>query len=96
MYRALALTFALGLTPALAEDLGAPVLDGLPTCGAACPEPTVTAMMSDLDGDGEAEYFDIDDPEALVTLAKTDCTATIGATCSMSFDTLPTASGHQL
>jgi hypothetical protein len=100
MYLALALCFALGLTPALAEDIGAPILDGLPTCGEACPEPTVTAMSSDLDGDGEAEFFDIDDPEALMDVAEAGCgaipTSAIGATCSMPIDALTTTADQQL
>lgn len=96
MYRALLLTFALGLTPAFAEDIGAPILDGLPTCDGTCPEPTVTAMSSDLDGDGAAEYFDVIDTEAELTLAEASCTVDIGATCVMAIDDLATDGAHQL
>lgn len=97
MYRALALTFALGLTPAFAEDFGAPILDDLPsTCNGTCPETTVTAMSSDLDGDGVAEYFEIEDSKAQVTLAEAECGADIGATCSMPTSALSPEAGHQL
>ena len=95
MYRTLAFCFALGLTPAFAED-AAPILDGLPTCAGSCPQPTVTAMSSDLDGDGKAEYFYIEDLEAEVTLAKADCTVDIGATCSMAIEDLATEADHRL
>ena len=95
MYRTLAFCLALGLTPAFAED-AAPILDGLPTCDGTCPQSTVTAMSSDLDGDGEAEYVDIQDPEPEVTLAKADCTADIGATCSMAIDDLSPEADHRL
>lgn len=96
MYRVLALTFALGLTPAFAEDIGAPILDDLPVCDGTCPEPTVTAMSSDLDGDGEAEYFDFEDLEAEITLATMDCGTDIGATCSMAIDELGSEADHRL
>lgn len=96
MYRALLLTFALGLTPAFAEGIAAPILDGLPTCDGACPEATVTAMSSDLDGDGDAEYFDEMDTEAELILAKVGCTVDIGATCVMAIDDLSTDAAHQL
>lgn len=61
MYRAILLTFALGLTPALAEDLGttgsAQVIEDYAfICDGPCPEAGPTAMSSDEDGDGEAEY----------------------------------------
>lgn len=96
MYRVLALTFALGFSPAFAEDIGASILDGLPTCEGACAETTVTAMSSDLDGDGAAEYFDVQDSEAQVTLAEAECGTNIGATCSMPIDALSPETGHRL
>lgn len=84
MFRALVLTVAFGLTPAFAED--APVLDGLPACDGNCTQPMITAMSSDLDGDGEAEYFDLTALDAEVTLATATCGADVGATCSIAVD----------
>ena len=99
MFRALALTFALGLTPAFAEDIAAPILDGLPTCDGTCPEPTVTAMSSDLDGDGEAEYFDVEDSEGELAVAEANCGSdlpTKTATCAMPIDALSSEGATQL
>lgn len=73
MFRAFVLTVAFGLTPAFAED--SLILDGLPSCDGTCPETTVTAMSSDIDGDGAAEYFEIYDPEAELAVAEAECAA---------------------
>ena len=94
MFRALALTVAFGLTPAFAED--APVLDGLPVCDGTCPEPMITAMSSDLDGDGEAEYFDLTALDAEVTLATAVCGPDTRATCSTAIDAGPDAADPRL
>lgn len=66
MIRAITLCFALGLTPALAEDLDASgsaqmVEDYAMYCDGPCPEAGPTAMSSDEDGDGEAEYVTFTD-----------------------------------
>jgi hypothetical protein len=63
MFRALLLTFALGLTPALAEDIGSAQIieDFAFTCDGPCPEAGPIAMSSDEDGDGEAEYVTFTD-----------------------------------
>lgn len=84
MIRALLLTFAFGLTPALAEDIGSAqtVEDYAFTCDGPCPEAGPVALSSDEDGDGEAEYVTYSDE----TPCGADCEAQADASTMTDAD----------
>ena len=80
MIRLAALTLALGLSAALAEDIGPQgrviIVESFPLdCAGPCPETGPTAMSSDVDGDSEADFVTFSDGAPCGLTVSTVCEA---------------------